>query len=225
MYFKGMMVFLNCFNKFMVLKACLGDMVRRWNTWMSLFLFGFRFGFCVLDLGFSLLFFRRGLYMLFACVQAKGRIVFVSGGRLERQVVSKHNAVRCGEYYWGGLYKGGALSNMKRLIRIDYGVTSVGGALSVGCSNFSYFGGRAPSFVVVLDPDTCYPAFNEARLMKVPCLGLIDSSMDFCDCSYPVCVNTGSFEVISSFGAICSNIVNFSKFFERAKFVDRVGIW
>jgi hypothetical protein len=55
--------------------------------------------------------------------------------------------------------------------------------------------------------------------MKVPCLGLVDSSMDFGDCSYPVCMNSGSFKVLNSFGLVCSSIVNYSKVLERFLFI------
>lgn len=153
--------------------GCLyGHSLRTWNPSLSMFVLGFRGTIVILDLKWSIFFFRRALSVLFHTAVCSKQVVFL----YEHEAV-RHAVSRTGQLYYYGPYKGGLVSNF-------FGLT-VSGTIAL-TSNYAIQGNRFPSFVVNGGRDAYYQICHEALCSRVPCLSLIDSDLSYQELLFPI---------------------------------------
>ena len=176
-----------------------GHQTKRWNPKMKEFIFGERNGIYILDLNKTARKFREAEEFIIDMV-ADGRTLLFVGTKRQAQDVISEEAQKCGMYYINQRWLGGLLTNfttiqrsLKRLGDLEAMVTD--GRYETltkkeqarnekekrkllknleGIRQMS----RLPDAVFVVDTRKEKIAVDEARKLKIPVIGIVDTNCD-----------------------------------------------
>ena len=194
-----------------------GHQKRRWNPDMAPYLFGARNNIHIIDLQQTVPLLYNALRVVRDIVSSGGRVLFVSTKRQGSETVAD-SAKRCGQYYVNHRWLGGTLTNwktisnsIKRLRELDeqlgqedQGLTkrellqltrhrdklerSLGGIREMG---------GLPDIMFVIDTNKEAIAVNEAKVLDIPVVAIIDSNSDPHGIDYPIPGNDDALRAIT----------------------------
>jgi small subunit ribosomal protein S2 len=209
--------------------AHFGHNTRRWNPKMKPYLFGVRDGVHIIDLQQSVPMLQRAMQAIHDVTAAGGRVLFV-GTKRQAQELVKEYAERCGQYFVNHRWLGGTLTNwktvsqsIKRLKDLEarlgdeaqlHGLTkkeqlelsreqeklnrSLGGIKDMG---------GLPDILFVIDTNKESIAVNEARVLGIPVVAILDSNSDPAHITYPVPGNDDAIRAIKLYCELVANTV------------------
>jgi small subunit ribosomal protein S2 len=176
-----------------------GHQTKRWNPKMKPFIFGERSGIYIIDLGKTARLFKEAEDFV-RQLAADGRTVLFVGTKRQAQDVIAEEATRCGMYYVNERWLGGLLTNFSTIQRSiarlrDLEAMANDGRYEFmpkkeiaraekekrklqknleGIRNMS----RLPDALFVVDTRKEKIAVDEARKLKIPVIGVVDTNCD-----------------------------------------------
>jgi small subunit ribosomal protein S2 len=207
-----------------------GHQTRRWNPKMKDYIFGERSGIYIIDLQETLRLFQEALQFVEE-LAAQGRsVLFVATKRQAREAIAEE-AQRCGMPYVNERWLGGLLTNFvtirrslerikelemigsegrrerltkKELARLDKERTKLERNL-LGIKNMR----ALPDAVFVIDTRNEQIAVLEARKLKIPVVGVVDTNCDPDQVDYVIPGNDDALRAIKLFaGRIADAVIN-----------------
>jgi small subunit ribosomal protein S2 len=176
-----------------------GHQTKRWNPKMKEFIFGERNGIYIIDLGKTVKLFRQAEDYVHN-LAAEGRTVLFVGTKRQAQDVIAEEATRCGMFYVNQRWLGGLLTNFTTIQRSlgrlrDLEAMAVDGRydtlskkeiarnekekrkLQRNLDGIRTMG-RLPDAVFIVDTMKEKIAVDEARKLKIPIIGIVDTNCD-----------------------------------------------
>ena len=176
-----------------------GHQTKRWNPKMKAYIFGQRNGIYIIDLGKTLKLFRDA-EALVTNLAAEGRTILFVGTKRQAKDVVAEEAQRCGMFYVNERWLGGLLTNFATIQRSlgrlrDLEAMSADGRYETlskkeiarnekerkklqknldGIRGMS----RLPDAVFIVDTNKEQIAVDEARKLKIPVIGVVDTNCD-----------------------------------------------
>lgn len=200
-----------------------GHKAFRWNPKMAPYIYGVREGVHIIDLKQTAYLLKIALNEIYETVKRNGKILFV-GTKVQATDIIEEYAQKCGQHYVNHRWLGGTLTNWhtvsksiktlenieKRLGDEEYleGVTkkeileltrkkdkllnSLGGIRNLGSK---------VDLIVIVDTNKENIAVKEARKLKIPIVGIVDTNSDPDFIDFPV---PGNDDAIRSIRFFCS---------------------
>lgn len=176
-----------------------GHQTRRWNPKMARFIFTERNGIYIIDLQKTVDQVEEAYKLVKDIVEEGGKVLFV-GTKKQAQEAIESEAKRCEMYYVNQRWLGGMLTNYNtikgRIKKLEeYNKMEEDGSLSVlpkkevatiraekeklskYLDGIKEMGGM-PQLIFVVDPKKEKIAINEARILGIPVIGLVDTNCD-----------------------------------------------
>ena len=176
-----------------------GHQTRRWNPKMARFIFTERNGIYIIDLQKTVDQVEEAYKLVKDVVEEGGNVLFV-GTKKQAQEAIESEAKRCEMYYVNQRWLGGMLTNYNtikgRIKKLEeYNKMEEDGSLSVlpkkevatiraekeklskYLDGIKEMGGM-PQLIFVVDPKKEKIAINEARILGIPVIGLVDTNCD-----------------------------------------------
>lgn len=176
-----------------------GHQTRRWNPKMARFIFTERNGIYIIDLQKTVDQVEEAYKLVKDVVEEGGKVLFV-GTKKQAQEAIESEAKRCEIYYVNQRWLGGMLTNYNtikgRIKKLEeYNKMEEDGSLSVlpkkevatiraekeklskYLDGIKEMGG-IPQLIFVVDPKKEKIAINEARILGIPVIGLVDTNCD-----------------------------------------------
>ena len=176
-----------------------GHQTRRWNPKMKPYIFGERNGIYILDLGQTAKLIKRAEQFV-TTLAAEGRAILFVGTKRQAQDIITEEAQRCGMFFVNHRWLGGLLTNFTTIQRSigrlrDLEAMSTDGRYDViskkeisriekekrklkrnldGIRNM----GQLPDALFVVDTRSEKIAVDEARKLKIPVIGIVDTNCD-----------------------------------------------
>ena len=197
-----------------------GHQTKRWNPKMNEYIFGQRNGIYVIDLGKTAKLFRKAEEFV-SRLASDGRTILFVGTKRQAQDLIQEEARRCGMYFVNQRWLGGLLTNFmtiqrsigrlreleamaedgryetlskKEIARIEKEkkklLKSLGGIRQMR---------RLPDAVFVVDTRKEKIAVDEARKLKIPVIGIVDTNCDPDDVDYIIPGNDDALRSIRLF--------------------------
>jgi small subunit ribosomal protein S2 len=176
-----------------------GHQTKRWNPKMKPFIFGERSGIYILDLSKTAKHFRNAEEFV-RQLASEGRTVLFVGTKRQAQDVVAEEATRCGMFYVNERWLGGLLTNFTTIQRSIARLRDLEAMATDGRYEFmpkkeiakaekekrkllrNLEGirnmGRLPDALFVVDTRKEQIAVDEARKLKIPVIGLVDTNCD-----------------------------------------------
>ena len=199
-----------------------GHQTKRWNPKMKEFIFGERNGIYILDLGKTLKLVRDAEEFV-SNLAAEGRTILFVGTKRQAQDVIAEEAQRCGMYFVNERWLGGLLTNFATIQRSlgrlrDIEAMSTDGRYDTlskkeiarnekerrklqknleGIRNMS----RLPDAIFVVDTRKEKIAVDEARKLKIPVIGIVDTNCDPDEVDYVIPGNDDALRAIRLFAS------------------------
>ena len=199
-----------------------GHQTKRWNPKMKEYIFGERNGIYIIDLGKTLKLFREAEEFV-TNLAAEGRTILFVGTKRQAQDVISEEAQRCGMYFVNERWLGGLLTNFATIQRSlgrlrDLEAMSTDGRYDTlskkeiarnekerrklqknleGIRGMS----RLPDAVFVVDTKKEKIAVDEARKLKIPVIGIVDTNCDPDEVDYIIPGNDDALRSIRLFAS------------------------
>jgi small subunit ribosomal protein S2 len=199
-----------------------GHQTKRWNPKMKPYIFGERNGIYILDLGRTAKLYREAADFV-ANVAAQGGTVLFVGTKRQAQDAIAEEALRCGMFFVNQRWLGGLLTNFSTIQRSlarlrDLEAMETDGryeSLSKkeiaqiekekrklqknleGIRNMS----RLPDALFVVDTRKEKIAVDEARKLKIPVIGVVDTNCDPDEVDYVIPGNDDALRAIRLFAS------------------------
>ncbi len=199
-----------------------GHQTKRWNPKMKEYIFGERNGIYIIDLGKTVKLFRQAEEYL-TNLAAEGRTVLFVGTKRQAQDVIAEEAQRCGMYYVNQRWLGGLLTNFTTIQRSlgrlrDLEAMATDGRydtlskkeiaraekekrkLQRNLDGIRTMG-RLPDALFVVDTKKEKIAVDEARKLKIPVVGIVDTNCDPDEVDYVIPGNDDALRAIRLFAS------------------------
>lgn len=202
-----------------------GHHTRRWNPKMKPYIFGVRNGIHILDLEQTAPMLGTALEAVRDVTANGGRVLFV-GTKRQAQDKIKEAAEKCGQYYVNHRWLGGMLTNWKTISgsikRLRDNETKLEGdkegltkrellemqrdtdKLNLSLGGIKDMGGL-PSILFVIDTNKESLAIQEAKVLGIPVIAVIDSNSSPDDITYPVPGNDDALRAIEFYCDLIAN--------------------
>ncbi len=193
-----------------------GHHTRRWNPKMKPYIFGVRNGIHILDLDQTAPMLGRALEAVREVTAKGGRVLFV-GTKRQAQDIVRNAAEKCGQYYVNHRWLGGMLTNWKTISQSikrlrDYEHKLEGDRegftkrellemerdvekLSASLGGIKEMGGL-PSILFVIDTNKEAIAIQEAKVLGIPVVAVVDSNSDPSGVTFPIPGNDDALRAI-----------------------------
>jgi len=204
-----------------------GHHTRRWNPKMKPFIFGVRNGIHILDLDQTAPMLGTALQAIRETVANGGRVLFVGTKRQAQEQIAAA-AEKCGQYYVNHRWLGGMLTNWKtisqsikrlrdyehklaterdgftkrELLDMERDVEKLQRALG-GIKEM----GGLPAILFVIDTVKEKLAIEEARVLGIPVVAVVDSNSDPEGVTYPIPGNDDALRAIEFYCQMVSDAV------------------
>ncbi len=194
-----------------------GHQTRRWNPKCKVNIYTAKNGIYIIDLNKTLAAIDVAYGKMKEIVENGGKVLFV-GTKKQAQQIILDEALRSGSFYINQRWLGGILTNfrtiqkrIKRLLEIQeleasdtinlYPKKEVIGLRKEATRLENFLGGikemkKLPDAIVVVDPTEEHNAVAEARKLKIPVFGLIDTNCDPSLVDYPIPANDDAIKSI-----------------------------
>ena len=196
-----------------------GHTTRRWNPKMAPYIFGERNNVHILDLQQTVPLFHQALVFLRQVAAGGGRVLFVGTKRQASDVVADA-ARRSGQYYVNHRWLGGMLTNwktisqsIKRLKELDARLSEDESGLTKkellimtrdrdkldrALGGIRDMGGL-PDAIFVIDTNKEHLAINEANVLNIPVIAVLDSNSDPSGVAHPIPGNDDAIRAIQTY--------------------------
>ena len=176
-----------------------GHQTKRWNPKMKEYIFGERNGIYIIDLGKTVKLFRDAEEFI-TRLAAEGRTILFVGTKRQAQDVIAEEAQRCGMFHVNERWLGGLLTNFATIQRSLGRLRDLEAMATDGrfdslskkeiarnekerkklAKNLDGIRGmsRLPDAVFVVDTKKEQIAVDEARKLKIPVIGIVDTNCD-----------------------------------------------
>ncbi len=205
-----------------------GHQTKRWNPKMKRYIFTSRNGIHVIDLQQTIKLIRKSYQIVKDTVKRGGTVLFV-GTKKQAQDAIQAEAQRCGMPYVKHRWLGGFLTNsitirqsvnkfrtMRRLLedgtidslsnkeasrkkkllaKLDHYLSGIEGMYAL------------PSIVFVVDTQKEQLAVKEARKLKIPIIGVVDTNADPTEVDYPIPANDDAIRAVKLICTIVAQAV------------------
>ena len=204
-----------------------GHTTRRWNPRMASYIFGKRNGVHILDLEQTVPLLHQALVFVRGIVAGGGRVLFV-GTKRQASLKISDAAKRCGQYYVNHRWLGGMLTNWKtisqsirRLKELDQrlqgevegltkkellNLTRERDKLERALGGIKEMGGL-PDVLFVVDTNKEHIAVNEAKVLGIPVVAVVDSNSNPEGIQYPIPGNDDALRAIGMYCDLISDAV------------------
>jgi small subunit ribosomal protein S2 len=194
-----------------------GHQTRRWNPKMKPFIYTERNGIYILDLQQTVKLVDVAYAFVRSIADKKGTILFV-GTKKQAQEAIESESKRCGMYYVNSRWLGGMLTNFKtmrqrvgRMNRLfdmetkgDFQVLPKKEVVKLVAEreklvkNLAGVSGmvKLPDAVFIVDPRKEHLAIAEARKLKIPIVGIVDTNCDPDEVDYIIAGNDDAIRAI-----------------------------
>ncbi|HET7358342.1 MAG TPA: 30S ribosomal protein S2 [Nocardioidaceae bacterium] len=206
-----------------------GHQTRRWNPKMKRFIMTERNGIYIIDLQQSLAYIDRSFAFIKDTVAKGGTIMFV-GTKKQAQEAIAEQATRVGMPFVNQRWLGGMLTNfqtvhqrinrLKELDEIDFDNVAGSGRTKKELLHMKRerdklektLGGiremsRTPSAVWIVDTKKEHLAVEEARKLRIPIIGILDTNCDPDEVDYPVPGNDDAIRAVSLLTRVVADAV------------------
>ena len=205
-----------------------GHATRRWNPKMKPYIFTSRNGIYIIDLQKTASAIENAYKILFDIVANGGKVLFV-GTKKQAQEVVKEEATRTGHYYVDQRWLGGTLTNFKtirrRIKRLQelYLMEKDGTFEALTKKEVAklrheaeklekFLGGikemkKVPDALFIVDPRKERNAILEARILKIPVFGIIDTNCDPDDVDYVIPANDDAVRAVKLVTWVMGNAI------------------
>ncbi|HXH07582.1 MAG TPA: 30S ribosomal protein S2 [Vicinamibacterales bacterium] len=205
-----------------------GHQTKRWNPKMKPYIFGERNGIYILDLAKTARLFREAEQFVTDLAARGGTILFVGTKRQAQDAIAEE-AQRCGMFYVNQRWLGGLLTNFATIQRSlgrlrDLEAMSADGRYETMSKkeiahiekekrklqrNLDGIRGmtRLPDAVFVVDTKKEKIAVDEARKLKIPVIGIVDTNCDPEEVDYAIPGNDDALRAIRLFASRIADAV------------------
>ena len=205
-----------------------GHQTKRWNPKMKEYIFGERNGIYIIDLGKTVKLFREAEQFV-GTLAAEGRTMLFVGTKRQAQDVIAEEATRCGMFYVNERWLGGLLTNFATIQRSlgrlrDLEAMATDGRFDTLskkeiarnekerkklAKNLDGIRGmsRLPDAVFIVDTRKEQIAVDEARKLKIPVIGVVDTNCDPDQVDFIVPGNDDALRAIRLFAARIADAV------------------
>ncbi|HET6560589.1 MAG TPA: 30S ribosomal protein S2 [Marmoricola sp.] len=206
-----------------------GHQTRRWNPKMKRFIMTERNGIYIIDLQQSLAYIDRA-YAFIKDTVAKGGTVMFVGTKKQAQEAIAEQATRVGMPYVNQRWLGGMLTNfqtvhqrinrLKELDEIDFDDVAGSGRTKKELLHMKReqikldktLGGiremtRTPAAVWIIDTNKEHLAVEEARKLRIPIIGILDSNCDPDQVDFPIPGNDDAIRAVSLLTRVVADAV------------------
>jgi small subunit ribosomal protein S2 len=199
-----------------------GHQTKRWNPKMKPFIFGERNGIYIIDLGRTAKLYREAAEFVTNTASQGGTFLFVDTKRQAQDAIAEE-ATRCGMFYVNQRWLGGLLTNFLTIqrslgrLRDLEAMTTDGRQESLSkkeiarlekerrklAKNLDGIRGmtRLPDVIFVVDTRHEQIAVDEARKLKIPVVGVVDTNCDPDEVDYVIPGNDDALRSIRLFAA------------------------
>jgi small subunit ribosomal protein S2 len=199
-----------------------GHQTKRWNPKMKPFIFGERNGIYILDLGRTAKLYREAAEFVTNLATNGGTLLFVGTKRQAQDAVAEE-AQRCGMYFVNQRWLGGLLTNFSTIQRSLQRLRDLEAMKADGrydtlskkeiarlekeqrklAKNLDGIRGmgRLPDAVFIVDTQHEQIAVDEARKLKIPVIGIVDTNCDPDEVDYVIPGNDDALRSIRLFTA------------------------
>ena len=199
-----------------------GHQTKRWNPKMKEYIFGERNGIYILDLGKTVKLFREAEEFV-SKLAAEGRTILFVGTKRQAQDVIAEEAARCGMFYVNERWLGGLLTNFSTIQRSLGRLRDLEAMVTDGRydtlskkeiarnekerrklqKNLEGIRGmaRLPEAVFIVDTRKEKIAVDEARKLKIPVIGIVDTNCDPDEVDFVIPGNDDALRSIRLFAA------------------------
>jgi small subunit ribosomal protein S2 len=205
-----------------------GHQTRRWNPKMKKFIFAERNSIYIIDLQKTVKMIQKAYKFAKETVQSGGTILLV-GTKKQAQETVREEALRCEMPYVNQRWLGGMLTNFMTIRkRIEY-LKRIENEKETGTFLLrpkkerskiekqrvkleKYLGGikdmdRLPSAIYIIDPKKEHIAVMEARKLKIPVIGIVDTNCDPDEVDYVIPGNDDAIRAIKLLTLTIANAV------------------
>lgn len=205
-----------------------GHQTKRWNPKMKQYIFGERSGIYIIDLGKTVKLFKEAEEYV-RQLAAEGKTLLFVGTKRQAQDVIAEEAARCGMYYVNERWLGGLLTNFTTIQRSigrlrDLEAMETDGRYEQmpkkeiakaekekhklqknleGIRNM----GRLPDALFIVDTRKEKIAVDEARKLRIPVIGVVDTNCDPDEVDYAIPGNDDALRAIRLFAARVADVV------------------
>ena len=203
-----------------------GHATRRWNPKMAPYIFTSRNGIHIIDLKKTAEEIERAYQALFQIIAEGGKVLFV-GTKKQAQEAVKEEAIRTGQYYVDQRWLGGTLTNFKtiklriRRLKSLYKMEEDGTFDKLPKKEVlnlikerdrleKFLGGikdmnKLPEAVFIVDPKNEMNAVLEARKLKIPVFGIVDTNCDPEDVDHIIPANDDAIRAVKLIAWVMGN--------------------
>jgi small subunit ribosomal protein S2 len=205
-----------------------GHQTKRWNPKMKPFIFGERSGIYILDLGKTVKLFKEAEDFV-RQLAAEGKTVLFVGTKRQAQDVIAEEAARSGMFYVNERWLGGLLTNFTTIQRSIARLRDLEAMANDGRYEFmpkkeiaraekekrkllkNLEGirnmGRLPDALFVVDTRKEKIAVDEARKLKIPVIGIVDTNCDPDEVDFAIPGNDDALRSIRLFAARMADVI------------------
>ena len=206
-----------------------GHQTKRWNPKMKEYIFGERNGIYILDLGKTVKLFKEAEDFVMN-LAAEGKTLLFVGTKRQAQDVIAEEAARCGMYHVNQRWLGGLLTNFNTIQRSLARLRDLESMITDGRydtlskkevarlekerrkleKNLEGIRGmsRLPDAVFIVDTRKEKIAVDEARKLKIPIIGIVDTNCDPDEVDFRIPGNDDALRAIRLFAARIADAVN-----------------
>jgi len=199
-----------------------GHQTKRWNPKMKPYIFGERNGIYIIDLGRTAKLYREAADFVANVCSQGGTVLFVGTKRQAQDAIAEE-ALRCGMYFVNQRWLGGLLTNFTTIqrslarLRDLEAMTTDGRSDTLSKKEIARFDkerrklaknldgirgmSRLPDTVFVVDTRHEQIAVDEARKLKIPVIGVVDTNCDPDEVDYVIPGNDDALRSIRLFAA------------------------
>jgi small subunit ribosomal protein S2 len=205
-----------------------GHQTKRWNPKMKPYIFGERNGIYILDLGRTAKLYRDAAEFVSNTAAQGGTVLFVGTKRQAQDAIAEE-AQRCGMFFVNQRWLGGLLTNfatiqrsLARLRELE-AMTTDGRYETLSKKEIARLDkerrklaknldgirgmGRLPDVVFIVDTKHEQIAVDEARKLKIPVIGVVDTNCDPDEVDFVIPGNDDALRSIRLFAAGISDAV------------------
>jgi len=205
-----------------------GHQTKRWNPKMKPYIFGERNGIYILDLGRTAKLLREAIDFTTNLASQGGTLLFV-GTKRQAQDAIVEEAQRCGMFYVNQRWLGGLLTNFSTIqrslarLRELEAMTTDGRYETLSKKEIARYDkerrklaknldgirgmSRLPDAIFVVDTKHEQIAVDEARKLKIPVIGVVDTNCDPDQVEYVIPGNDDALRSIRLFAAAVADAV------------------
>ena len=223
-----------------------GHQSHRWNPKMKPYLFGIRNGIHIIDLQQTVPMLHNALVFLYEIANNNGKILFV-GTKRQAQNPIKEAAMKNNQFFVTHRWPGGMLTNwktisqsIKQLDDLDYKLDEKNGFVKTLTKkerlnlqrkqdklNLSLGGIRnmdgIPDAIIIFDTNKEKNALEEAKVLKIPVVAIIDSNSNPDGIDYPIPGNDDATRALKTFCELISDTIDTASKNDIARQTSDVG--